>query len=281
MSSIITAINGVSYILIFLFLSRMILNPRDFYFNAILRPVDIVTSPVLNALEQIFPRSRSGLNYTPVICILLIYILKSVLIFFLAGGELIQTFISSFGDVYQILFKLFLFSVFVKVMVSKTMTNPIYNFFAGIVESMEKIFGFFTRDSGKRTVAAVLGVIFVSGIVYGALLHFDRTGMDYDPGKLAILAYLYVLIDLVSMYNPIIFTLIFSVLLSWISLDIRNPIVNLTYAVTEPMLRPLRKVIPAMGSLDLTPWVAGVIIFFIGRSLLKLLAYLMIRVVAG
>ena len=47
---------------------------------------------------------------------------------------------------------------------------------------------------------------------------------------------------------------IVAVLLSWIQLSPDNPLVKITNALTEPVLRPLRRVIPPLGGLDLSPW---------------------------
>jgi YggT family protein len=46
------------------------------------------------------------------------------------------------------------------------------------------------------------------------------------------------------------------VLLSWVQLDPRNPIVEFIYNATEPILAPIRRVIPSMGMMDLSPLVA-------------------------
>ena len=45
-------------------------------------------------------------------------------------------------------------------------------------------------------------------------------------------------------------------LLSWFPIDPRNPLVTLLYDVTEPILDPLRRVIPRLGMIDITPLVA-------------------------
>jgi YggT family protein len=46
-------------------------------------------------------------------------------------------------------------------------------------------------------------------------------------------------------------------------------------AITEPILRPIRRIIPPMGGLDLSPIVVFIIIFFlqsfIGRDLPRML----------
>ena len=49
------------------------------------------------------------------------------------------------------------------------------------------------------------------------------------------------------------------VLLSWISLERSNPVVPLIFQLTEPVLKPLRRILPAIGGFDLSPiaaWLA-------------------------
>jgi YggT family protein len=54
-------------------------------------------------------------------------------------------------------------------------------------------------------------------------------------------------------------------LLSWFPIDPRNPLVTLLYDVTEPILDPLRRVIPRLGMIDITPLVAIIIIQVVGN----------------
>jgi YggT family protein len=57
-------------------------------------------------------------------------------------------------------------------------------------------------------------------------------------------------------------------LLSWVSPDPRNPIVQALDAITEPILQPLRQVMPRMGGIDLSPMVA-IIVLQVIASLVK------------
>ena len=45
-----------------------------------------------------------------------------------------------------------------------------------------------------------------------------------------------------------------------------NPIVALLYQVTEPILAPLRVILPRVGMMDLTPMVAIILLQVIGRA---------------
>jgi len=55
-------------------------------------------------------------------------------------------------------------------------------------------------------------------------------------------------------------------LLSWFpNVDPRNPAVEFLITVTEPILAPLRAVMPRLGFIDLTPMVAIILLNVIGR----------------
>ncbi len=60
------------------------------------------------------------------------------------------------------------------------------------------------------------------------------------------------------------------VILSWINLSPDNPIVVLIYGITEPILAPIRRVLPSMGMLDLSPMVALIVMMVIREVLVRL-----------
>ncbi len=61
------------------------------------------------------------------------------------------------------------------------------------------------------------------------------------------------------------------VLLSWIPLDRDNAFVRIVYEVTEPILGPIRRVLPSLGGLDLSPIVALILIQVLQRVLLTII----------
>ena len=74
----------------------------------------------------------------------------------------------------------------------------------------------------------------------------------------------------------ILFTLLWAailgrVIISWINLSPDNPIVVLLYGMTEPILAPIRRVLPSMGMIDLSPMVALIVMMIIQRVLLSLI----------
>ena len=54
----------------------------------------------------------------------------------------------------------------------------------------------------------------------------------------------------------LVFAIIARALLSWFNLRPDNPLVSILFDVTEPILAPLRRIIPRVGMLDISPIVA-------------------------
>ncbi len=61
------------------------------------------------------------------------------------------------------------------------------------------------------------------------------------------------------------------VVLSWVSPDPYNPIVQFIYRVTEPVLGRIRRYIPDMAGMDLSPMVLILVIVFLQNFLVRTL----------
>jgi len=60
------------------------------------------------------------------------------------------------------------------------------------------------------------------------------------------------------------------VLLSWVTLafpiDPSNPLVVVLHEITEPILAPLRSIVPSFGMMDFSPFVAMILLQIIGQA---------------
>jgi YggT family protein len=67
---------------------------------------------------------------------------------------------------------------------------------------------------------------------------------------------------------------IIAALVSWVSPDPRNPIVQFLYRTTEPLLRPFRRILPPRrtGGIDFSPVLLILLIVFVRNLLLRLFA---------
>jgi YggT family protein len=57
--------------------------------------------------------------------------------------------------------------------------------------------------------------------------------------------------------------IIIAVILSWVGQRMRHPVVPLVFQLTEPVMRPFRKVIPPIAGIDLSPLFALIAIRFL------------------
>jgi YggT family protein len=63
------------------------------------------------------------------------------------------------------------------------------------------------------------------------------------------------------------------VIISWLPISRENVIVQLLLGVTEPILGPIRRVLPNMGGLDLSPMIGLILIWIAQRVIQQMIIY--------
>ena len=66
------------------------------------------------------------------------------------------------------------------------------------------------------------------------------------------------------LFQILIFAILIRALISWFPVSPTSPIIRILDDVTEPILGPLRRIVPRLGMMDITPIVA-----MVGLSLLQ------------
>ena len=66
-------------------------------------------------------------------------------------------------------------------------------------------------------------------------------------------------------FQLVIYVLIIRAILSWVSQGGYNPIEMVLHQLTEPLLAPIRRIIPPMGGLDLSVMVAIIGLYFLSK----------------
>ncbi|HEY4689662.1 MAG TPA: YggT family protein [Anaerolineae bacterium] len=67
------------------------------------------------------------------------------------------------------------------------------------------------------------------------------------------------------------FILLARVLLSWFQVDPYNPLVRALFQLTEPVLEPIRRLLPSAGMLDFSPIVAFIAIRLVETVVINIL----------
>lgn len=76
--------------------------------------------------------------------------------------------------------------------------------------------------------------------------------------------------------NVFLFSILIQVILSWVNPGTYNPALGLIHSLTEPVLRPARRMIPPISGLDLSP-----MLVMVGLTLLKMLLLPPLQMLTG
>lgn len=106
---------------------------------------------------------------------------------------------------------------------------------------------------GRLDTATVL-VAFVIQYAAILLIMFIYAALLSNPLPSGGLIALTSMVKLISLsVNLFVFAIIIRVVLSWISPGLHNPATALVSTLTEPVLQPIRRLLPPMGGFDLLP----------------------------
>jgi YggT family protein len=81
--------------------------------------------------------------------------------------------------------------------------------------------------------------------------------------------------DLIALVLTVfLVAVIIQVILSWVSPGHYNPVIGLVNRIAEPVLKPIRKFIPPLGGLDLTPLFASLLLLVVKMLIIPPIIYL-------
>jgi YggT family protein len=170
-------------------------------------------------------------------------------------GYLVQTFLS--------LYLVAMLLRFLLQLVRADFYNPISQFLVKVTNPLVIPLRRVIPGLGGLDLASLLLAVLLqlAGIVL--LLLINGIGL---PGIFTLLVWslLGVLGLLVNIY---FFALLGMIILSWVAAGSRHPAIYLLYQITEPVMAPFRKVLPAMGGLDFSPILVFILINIIQIAL--------------
>jgi YggT family protein len=113
----------------------------------------------------------------------------------------------------------------------------------------------FLPSIGRLDTATVLVTFVVQYITVLALLAIVRRSAD--TAEVALVS----IIELATLsLNLFFFAILIRIVLSWVAPGNYNPITALLTTLSEPVLRPFRRLIPSIGGLDISPIFAIVLL---------------------
>ncbi|MBN1552487.1 YggT family protein [bacterium] len=295
-----TAIQLIVNVMILAFIMKLTLNPRDFFFNPALRPVDYLTTPVLKPFRKIFRTTQTGWDYTPLIGIVILIVINALALFVLDYSDLnsnlkiVMAFVKSFKNIVGFLVPVFSVFVMLILLIPAHASNVLANFFLKIIQPVMKLFQPFTANRKMRVMIVFILFFIIIAIIWHVLLVWEHDLIDpkaqaknlrlsleqdshlefrdyIESPKVFLFAVIDIANKIVNIYWFLIILLIVSAILSWVDVDPSNPFMQLIREISDPMLEPLRKVVPTISGLDISPIIAIVIIKLIGMVIIGIL----------
>ena len=123
----------------------------------------------------------------------------------------------------------------------------------------------------RRVIPGFRGIDFASVVLMWGLKTIELVLVAlFTSGSITlILPLLLAIPELISLLlNVFLFAILIQVIISWINPGSYNPASSLLYSLTEPVLRPIRRRLPAADGLDFSPLVAMIILVLLKMLLL-------------
>ena len=154
----------------------------------------------------------------------------------------------------DVLFSMYIGAVIIRLLLGYARAdfrNPLSQFLVKITNPVLIPMRRFIPSIGKIDTSAVV-LAFALTAIKTVLLLLLTTGNSFFPASLFV-AFGELLKTIVMVY---IFALILQAVLSWIGNTNGNPVAPLVNSLTAPIVRPLRKFVPIIGMMYLSPFVA-------------------------
>ena len=135
--------------------------------------------------------------------------------------------------------------------------NPISQFLVKVTNPPLRVVRKLVPGWGGIDGAAIVLAILIQAITFTLVLLLYNAGSAlFNPAWLLAWSVLNVVGLIATLY---FWAVIAVVVVSWIAPGSNHPAIQLVAQITEPVMRPVRKVVPSLGGLDLSP----IIVFLI------------------
>ncbi len=168
---------------------------------------------------------------------------------------------NAFSFLIETLIHLYLVVILLRVLLEAARAdfyNPIVQVLVRLTDPVMRPLSRLLPSLGRVNLAGVVALYVIQFI--GLVILVVLSGRTPDPLVLMLLTVMRLVRMLLVLYMILILV---GVILSWVGQGARHPIVPLVYQLTDPVLAPIRRVLPALGGLDLSPLVALIGIQFL------------------
>ena len=245
---------------VILILLRLLIRPNEAFFNQIFSLLYRITDPLLVPAGYIMRDDRKKIFIT-VLCLVLIrallYMTKPMP--FITGAGI------SFMSLFQLLYKFYMVIWFISVITKQGYGSSFMDILQRAFKPVSTTAQKFGISMRHFSVFSFLFLWVIYSLLSFIIHYFISVGVTFSSFSI-VQSFGEGLIIFIGLF-PGFFSLIIiaAALLSWVSPDPYNPIVQAIYGISEPMLNPFRRIIPNLGGLDVSPIAALLCFQILGR----------------
>jgi YggT family protein len=262
---------GIIDIVIVVLLLRLLIRPREAFFDPIYGLIYRITNPLLIPAGYITRDSSLG----TILTILALVVLRGGVYVSLQPMSFVSGIGISFLSLVQLLFQAYMVIWVVSLLSERSFGTS----FPLLIDRAFSPLRVILRRLGIQSHKFHLSVFILMLIVYALLSTLIRFAA-IPKAVLSPVSFLYGIgegLMLVVGLFPGFFSIliIIGALLTWVSPDPSNPVVQAIYGISEPLLRPFRRFVPLLGGLDISPIFALLCFQILGRVAQQIIARFM------
>jgi YggT family protein len=254
-------------LLIILLLIRLLIRPVEANYNSIYSMIYRISDYILKPAKSIIRNDFKSVLLT----VVALLIIKGLIYFSINHAPILSGIGFSLLTFIRLLFRFYMVVWFIAILTGDGIHTPVISVLqraflplSSIASKLNIPRKSFSIFSFVFLLAAysLLSFLLQNIITHGALASSFNILRSVVEG----------LILIIGLF-PGFFTIVIIVgaLLSWVSPDPYNPVVQTIYGISEPLLTPFRKIIPNLGGLDISPIAAILCFQLIGGQLIGLL----------
>lgn len=262
---------GIIDIVIVVLLLRLLIRPREAFFDPIYGLIYRITNPLLIPAGYI----TRNTGYGTILSILALVVLRGGVYVSLQPMSFLSGIGISFLSLVQLLFQAYMVMWVVSLLSERSFGT---SFLLLIDRAFSPLYGVLKSLGIPRGRFRLFVFLFLL-IVYVLLSTVIRYAI-IPKAVLSPVSFLYGIgegLMLVVGLFPGFFSIliIIGALLSWVSPDPSNPVVQAIYGISEPLLTPFRRFAPLLGGLDISPIFALLCFQILGRVAQQIIARFM------
>ena len=262
---------GIIDIVIVVLLLRLLIRPREAFFNPIYGLIYRITNPLLVPAAYITRDSTIG----TILTILALVVLRGGVYILLQPMSFLSGIGISFLSLVQLLFQAYMVMWVVSLLSERSFGT---SFLLLIDRAFSPLYGVLNSLGIPRGRFRLFVFLFLL-ILYTLLSTVIRYAI-IPKAVLSPVSFLYgvgeglmLVVGLFTGFFSIL--IIIGALLTWVSPDPSNPVVQAIYGISEPLLTPFRRFVPLLGGLDISPVIALICFQLLGRFAQQIIAGLM------